>query len=70
MESFKIKVTKLTDEEFARRLGELEERYQMSSEEFLRRYSSGELGDDLEFIHWAGLLHMRSLAETRARARS
>lgn len=28
----------------------------MPSDEFLRRYNAGALGDDLALIHWAGLL--------------
>jgi len=52
------KIIDLTDEELARQLAELETRHGMTSLEFLTRYNSGELGDDLEFIRWSGLLRM------------
>jgi hypothetical protein len=52
------RIVNLTDEELTRQLVELETRHGMTSTEFLTRYNSGELGDDLEFIHWSGLLRM------------
>ena len=55
---FTMKVHKLTDDELARMLGELEQRYGMTSAEFLLRYNRGELGCDDDFIDWAGLLYM------------
>lgn len=33
---------------------ELERTYAMSSSEFYRRFSNGELGDTMDFIRWAG----------------
>jgi len=50
------KVIKLTDEGLRRELSALEVAHGMTNEQFLERYNSGELGDDLTFIHWAGLL--------------
>lgn len=35
-------------------LQKLEERYKMDSETFYERYSSGEMGDNIEYIRWAG----------------
>lgn len=52
----------LTDEELRRQLAELEQRYGMDSDEFLRRYTAGEIGDDLQFIRWSGLLRIASKA--------
>lgn len=52
----KSSVQILTDDEINRQLAELEHTYGMSSAEFLRKYNGGELGDDLDFIDWAGLL--------------
>jgi hypothetical protein len=56
------KVTELTDDVLRTRLRELEEKYQMSSEVFLVRFNSGHLGDNREFIRWAGLLDVASEA--------
>ncbi|MCK4615132.1 MAG: hypothetical protein KAU14_10045 [Thermoplasmata archaeon] len=33
-------------------LEEFEEKYNMSSDEFVRRFNNGEMGDDREFIRW------------------
>ena len=35
-------------------LKELEDRYKMDSGTFSEKYSSGELGDNIEYIKWAG----------------
>jgi len=35
-------------------LKKLEERYKMDSEAFYKRYSKGEMGDNNEYIRWAG----------------
>ncbi len=48
----------LTDAEITRRLLELEDRFTMSSDEFLRAYNTGQLGEDDAFIDWAGLLYV------------
>lgn len=37
-----------------RKLQELEEEFKMDTEGFYRKYSRGELGDDMKFIRWAG----------------
>lgn len=34
-------------------LNQLEQRYQMPSEEFYPRFQRGELGDSLDFVRWA-----------------
>jgi hypothetical protein len=71
---FATKTHKLTDDELARMLGELEQRYGMTSAEFLLRYNRGELGCDDDFIDWAGLLYAaeqpsgRSVAPARPHA--
>jgi len=56
------RTVRLTDEELKRQIAEFESRHGMSSEEFLRRYTAGELGDDLPFIRWSGLLRVASKA--------
>ncbi len=58
----RIKRVLLTDEERRRQLAGLERRHCMTSDEFLVRYNRGELGDDLEFIRWSGLLRTASKA--------
>lgn len=35
-------------------LQKLEDKYKMDSDSFYRKYSSGEMGDDMEYIRWAG----------------
>ena len=65
MKTPKLKVTYLTDEELGARLAELEQRHGMTSTEFLHRFNGGELGDDFEFLGWAGLLKMRWWAQER-----
>ena len=39
-------------------LNALEEEYGMDSEEFHRRYSEGELSDDVDFMEWNALYKM------------
>ena len=51
-------ITTLTDEEITRQLLELEERFNMTSDQFLRAYNTGQLGEDDAFIDWAGLLYV------------
>jgi hypothetical protein len=61
-QKYRIKRVLLTEEELHRRLADLEQRHGMTSDEFLVRYNRGELGDDLEFIRWSGLLRTASKA--------
>ncbi|WP_419662629.1 hypothetical protein Dvar_30930 [Desulfosarcina variabilis str. Montpellier] len=35
-------------------LSEMEKKYRMSSQEFYDRFDQGEMGDDMDFIRWAG----------------
>lgn len=51
---------RLTDERLAQELAILEKRFKMTSAEFLLRFNSGELGDDLELIRWASLLSLQA----------
>jgi hypothetical protein len=37
-----------------RQLLSFEQRYDMTSAEFYSRYKRGELGDDMDFVRWAG----------------
>lgn len=53
-----FKPTKLTFEQLSERLREFETRFGFSTIEFYRRYQEGELGDDDEYMLWAGLYHL------------
>jgi len=44
-----------------------EEKYQLSSQDFFRRYEGGEMGDDEDFMTWAGLVELLANNETRLR---
>lgn len=37
-----------------RKLASLEQTYGLSSDEFYQRYQTGQMGDDLVFVTWAG----------------
>lgn len=39
-------------------LKSLEKKYNLSSESFMQRFEAGELGDEQDYIIWAGLLEM------------
>ena len=56
------RVTTLTDEEITRRLHELEDRFNMTSDQFLLTYHAGGLDDRPEFIDWAGLRYVAQRA--------
>ena len=58
MSEMSYSTTTLTDEEITRQLLELEDRFTMTSEQFLRAYNTGQLGEDDAFIDWAGLLYV------------
>lgn len=40
-------------------LCQFEARYQMGSEEFQRQFEAGQLGDDMDFFEWSGLIELR-----------
>ena len=42
-----------------------EEKYQLSSAAFYRRYERGEMGDDEDMLVWAGLVEMMNSNEKR-----
>ncbi|MHB8577634.1 MAG: hypothetical protein ACYDCQ_20160 [Dehalococcoidia bacterium] len=60
----------LTDEVLSQELTYLEHEYSMTSEEFLLRFNRGELGDDLAFIRWAGLLNFAAKPRRTRRRRA
>jgi hypothetical protein len=65
MSEFITTVTELTDERIENWLRELEERYGMTSAQFLLRYNRGELDDDPDFIDWSGLLYVAAKVKLR-----
>ncbi len=58
--TYRTYTVRLSDEELRRQLAEFEVRHGMTSQEFLRRYTAGELGDALAFVRWSGLLRIAS----------
>ncbi len=56
---------KVNIEQINKDLKEFEKRFDMSSEEFYRRFESGELGDDGDFFEWLGLYENILLYEKR-----
>jgi len=44
---------------YDRDLKNFENEYQMTSENFYRRFESGVLGDDMDFFEWASLIEMQ-----------
>ena len=51
-------VIQLSDQELRARLAAFEKAHQMTSGEFLLKFNTGQLGDDEDFILWAGLLSL------------
>jgi hypothetical protein len=47
--------TRLTPESLARQLSAFEEKYGITSAEFLEQYHAGRLGDDRDMMRWAWL---------------
>lgn len=43
-------------------IAEFEGRYGLSSPEFLDRFNTGELGDNMDYFEWEGLLKLRETA--------
>lgn len=53
-----IKPRQLTFQELSERLHKFEEQYGYSTIEFYRRYQNGEMGDNDEWLTWAGYYHL------------
>jgi len=49
-----IKILQLGIERTKKNLKELEEKFEMKTDEFFARYIKGEMGDKMDFIKWAG----------------
>lgn len=46
-------------------LAELEQKYNMKSDEFIRRYRKGEMGDAADFVEWNALYRMYTRVQSR-----
>jgi hypothetical protein len=46
-------------------LNEFEERYEMDSQTFYKKFKSGELGDAMDYMEWAALFNMFERAKAR-----
>jgi hypothetical protein len=57
-----MRIVRLTDEELKRQLAEFEARHGMTGKGFLQHYTAGDMGDDLEYIRWSGMLRIASKA--------
>jgi hypothetical protein len=53
-----LKPKKVDFNELTRMLESYERKFGYSTIEFFRRYSDGKLGDDDEFMMWAGIYHL------------
>jgi len=49
-----LKIIKRGISKTEKKLAGLEEKYRMNSEEFYVKFNAGKMGDDLEYIRWAG----------------
>jgi hypothetical protein len=48
-------------------LAEIEERYGLASDEFYRRYQTGQTDDRMDYVEWASLVQMRDNLQERLR---
>ncbi len=53
-----LKPRRVEFNELTQMLNEYERKYEFSTIEFFRRYVAGELGDDDDFMMWAGVYHL------------
>ncbi|MFZ5819422.1 MAG: hypothetical protein ACOYYJ_05935 [Chloroflexota bacterium] len=56
--SISLEPRKVDFGELTRMLEQYERKFGYSTIEFFRRYSDGKLGDDDEFMLWAGIYHL------------
>jgi hypothetical protein len=48
-------------------LAEFEQKYQLSSPEFYRKFQAGHTSDDMDYVEWASLVQMAENLEKRLR---
>lgn len=46
-------------------LKEFEQKYALGSSDFYKRYESGEMGDEMDFVEWASTIEMQENAKNR-----
>ena len=54
-------------EQFDRECRAFEQAHRMSSEEFVRRFEAGELGDDTDFFNWFAVKRGQDIGERKYR---
>ncbi len=62
-----IEQTKSEQHDLKTRLSAYEKQYDMPSEEFYRRFCSGELGDEIDFVEWSVFCEMYQASLERLR---
>lgn len=62
---YKIEQLKKDLKEIKNKLSIFEKKYKMSSKNFIKKFESGELGDDISFIQWSSLYDMYTRIESR-----
>jgi hypothetical protein len=65
--AYELRNTQQQLEELEQDLAEFEERYELSSAEFYRRFQAGEMGDDMDYVEWASLHQMAERLRERTR---
>ena len=55
----KVKVERLSPADIERELNAFEAKFGMTTEEFLRKWELGEMGDDEDVFDWRGLVYLR-----------
>jgi hypothetical protein len=58
----KAEIRRLTPDDVARELKLFEQKYGMTSADFVTRYEQGEMGDAHEIMVWRGLCRMAAVA--------
>ena len=54
-------------EEYKREMVKFEEIYSLKSEEFIKKFNNGEMGDDLDFFEWYASVDSYNRVEKRQR---
>ena len=54
-------------EEYKREMVKFEEIYSLKSEEFIKKFNNGEMGDDLDFFEWYSYVDSYKRVEKRQR---
>jgi len=63
-----LRMLELSLQRTSQRLRDFEARYGLTSDEFERRFNTGELEESLDFIEWAGEMKTFRLLEARQQA--